>query len=247
MTAPLFLVAAGALDGVAEGALVRVDGAEGRHAVTVRRIAPGERVDVADGEGLLVRGQVADAGRDGLDVRVTAVESLPSPSPRFVLVQALAKGGRDELAVETCTELGVDEVVPWAAERSVVQWRGERGDKARKGWADTARAAAKQARRGRVPAVADPVDLRGLAERAAGSTCALVLHEAATNPLTTVALPETGDVLLVVGPEGGISDRELDVLAAAGAHPVRLGSTVLRSSTAGAAALSVLSARLGRW
>jgi len=245
-TTPLFLVHAGALGRLAAGDSFVLDGDEGRHAATVRRIRAGERVDVADGDGRVARCEVAAAGRDRLDLTVLALDLVPAPSPAFVLVQALAKGGRDEQAVETSTELGVDAVVPWQASRSVVRWEGERGEKARRRWAATAREAAKQSRRPRVPAVADVVTTAGLAARAADAALTLVLHEAATRPLAGVELPAAGEVLVVVGPEGGISDRELEALEAAGARTVRLGSTILRSSSAGPATLAVLNAR-SRW
>ncbi|HEX8496003.1 MAG TPA: RsmE family RNA methyltransferase, partial [Actinomycetales bacterium] len=155
MSAPLFLLPAGALASVVEGGPLLLEGAEGRHAATVRRIGAGERVDVADGAGQLARCVVGRAERDALVLEVLERVTLPEPAPRLVLVQALAKGGRDDLAVETATELGVDEVVPWQAARCVVQWRGERGAKARAGWQQTARAAAKQSRRPWVPVVAE--------------------------------------------------------------------------------------------
>ncbi len=246
MSAPLFLVAAGSLAGAGAGSAVELAGDEGRHAARVRRIGAGERVDLADGEGVLARCVVTAAGRDTLVLEVVERVDLPVPQPRLVLVQALAKGGRDDLAVETATELGVDEVVPWQASRSVVQWRGERGAKARAGWVSTARAAAKQSRRARVPVVAELADDARLAARVAAASLAVVLHEEATEPLAAQTLPQHGDVVLVVGPEGGIAPHELEALAAAGARSCRLGPTVLRSSTAGPAALAVLSAR-GRW
>jgi 16S rRNA (uracil1498-N3)-methyltransferase len=247
MTAPLFLVPPGRLDAVATGDGLVLDGEEGRHAATVRRIRAGERVDVGDGTGVVARCQVTSAGRDSLALGVVAVDRLPVPSPAFVLAQALAKGGRDEQAVEAATELGVDAVVPWQAARSVVRWEGERGEKARRRWAATARAAAKQSRRPRVPVVEAAVSTPRLAERARRSALALVLHEEAARPLADVEPPAAGEVLLVVGPEGGIAADELEVLVAAGAVPVRLGTEVLRSSTAGPAALAVLSTRTGRW
>ncbi len=247
MTAPLFLVAPGALDGLAAGASYVLDGPEGRHAATVRRLGAGEPVDLADGDGALVRGLVRGAGRDSLVVAVEAVERVPEPDLRLVLVQALAKGGRDEQAVESATEVGVDAVVPWQAARSVVVWKGERGEKARGKWADVARAAAKQARRPRVPVVEAPVTTAGLVRRAAAAAAVLVLHEGAAAPLTAVDLPPAGEVLVVVGPEGGVDATEIEALTGAGARAVVLGPTVLRSSTAGPAALAVLSARTGRW
>jgi 16S rRNA (uracil1498-N3)-methyltransferase len=246
VTAPLFLVDAGALDGVEAGATYVLDGPEGRHAATVRRIGVGERVDVADGGGALARCTVTAAEPARLVLRVDERDLAAEPAPRFVLVQALAKGDRDDLAVEAATELGVDEVVPWQAQRSVVVWRGERGEKARRKWQTTVRAAAKQARRARVPQVGALVHLDDLAARVQQATLAVVLHEDADLPLAGVELPSAGEVVLVVGPEGGISPDELQRLTAAGGRLCRLGPHVLRSSTAGPAALAVLSAA-ARW
>lgn len=246
MSAPLFLLDAGALDDVEAGATVVLDGPEGRHAATVRRIAAGERVDVADGSGVLARCTVRSTERGQVLLDVEERVELPEPSPRFVLVQALAKGERDELAVEAATELGVDEVVPWQAERSVVLWRGERGDRSRRRWEQTVRTAAKQSRRARVPVVGELVRIAGLVDRVRAAALGVVLHEDATHPLAGVAVPTSGEVVLVVGPEGGIAPAEVDALVAAGAVVCRIGREVLRSSTAGPAALSVLSA-LHRW
>jgi 16S rRNA (uracil1498-N3)-methyltransferase len=247
MTAPLFLVDAGTLDQVVVGAEVVLEGPEARHAVQVRRIGVGERVDLADGAGARVEGLVRRvAGGPSLTLEVTRCVVDPWPEVRLVLVQALAKGDRDVAAVETATELGVDEIVPWQAERSVVVWRGERSEKSRTRWAAKARAAAKQSRRSWVPVVAEICDTAGLERRVAVAALALVLHEDADQPLAAVDLPERGDVLVVVGPEGGIGAGELARLEAAGAVSVRVGSAVLRSSSAGPAAIAVLSAR-ARW
>lgn len=246
MSAPLFFVDHGELAAVGVGDTVRLDGPEGRHAATVTRLAPGESLAVADGSGRLARGRVATVGRDELTLTVEDLAVEPEPQPRFTLVQALAKGDRDLLAIEVGTELGVDEVVPWAASRSVVIWRGERAAKGQAKWERTVRTATKQARRARVPAVAPLADRRGVVERVARADLALVLHEEATEPLAGVDLPTTGEVLLVVGPEGGISPEETQAMVGAGARAVRLGSTVLRTSTAGAAAIALLSGR-SRW
>jgi 16S rRNA (uracil1498-N3)-methyltransferase len=247
---PRFVVAGGALDGLAAGAALRLDGEEGRHAGTVRRIRVGERLEVADGGGRVARCVVTAAGRDVLDLVVEDVSDVVERLPRLVLVQALAKGGRDEQAVESATEFGVDAVVPWAAERCVVQWSGERGERSRRRWEATALAAAKQSRRATVPRVAPLVTTAGLAARVSPGEALLVLHEDAAAPLTAVDLPPPGapgTLLLAVGPEGGVAPGELDRLVAAGARAVRLGPEVLRASSAGAAALAVLSVRLGRW
>jgi 16S rRNA (uracil1498-N3)-methyltransferase len=246
MTLPLYLVDPQLLAGQRSGATVVLDGAEGRHAATVRRTGVGERLLLADGAGTRAEAEVVAVGPGSLELRLDAVGADPEPSPRFVLVQALAKGDRDEQAVEAATECGVDEVVPWQASRSVVQWRGERGERSRRKWDHVLVAATKQSRRTRRPVLAATATTADLVVRAAASAATLVLHEDASTPLATVPLPEAGDVLLVVGPEGGVAPDELAALEAAGAVAVRLGATVLRSSSAGPAALAVLSAR-ARW
>lgn len=251
MSAPVFVVDAGRLAGVGAGDVFLLDGTEGRHAAVVQRRVAGERVDVVDGAGVRLRGRVRAAGPDGVHVEAEDVVVEPEPSPRLVLVQALAKGDRDEMAIEAATEVGVDVVVPWQAERSVVVWRGERAQKSRARWIGTVRAATKQSRRARTPDVELARDGRGLvdlvAATVAGGGVAVVLHESATAPLREVGLPDDGDVLVVVGPEGGISDREVDALTAAGAVTCRLGPHVLRTSTAGPVAVAMLAERLGRW
>lgn len=246
MTAPLFLLDGQSLATTSVGATLLLDGPEGRHAATVQRIGAGEEVLVADGTGRLARCTVTDAARDSLTLAVAELRDVAPPGVPLVLVQALAKGDRDLQAVEAATELGVDEVVPWQAERSIVQWRGERGAKSLRKWEQQARAAAKQARRPTVPAVAPLVRRDELARRVHDHALTLVLHEDADTPLSSVTLPAQGAVQVVVGPEGGITPAELDALTDAGASVVRLGETVLRSSSAGPAALAVLLART-RW
>jgi 16S rRNA (uracil1498-N3)-methyltransferase len=239
-TAPVFLV-----DALPAGTEAVLDGAEGHHAATVRRLRPGEALVLSDGAGGLADCVVAAAGAGVLRLTVTGTRRLDPPQPRFVLVQALAKGERGELAVELAVELGVDEVVPWSAARSVTRWEGARGQRSLERWRSAARAAAKQSRRAYLPAVAEPASTKDVAARIGAAAGALLLHEAAATPLATVPLPGEGDLVLVVGPEGGLDDAELDALSAATA--VRLGEPVLRTSTAGAAALAALSLRTGRW
>jgi 16S rRNA (uracil1498-N3)-methyltransferase len=246
VTLPLFLVEPDVVAGATVGSAVLLDGPEGRHAATVRRIGPGEQVMLTDGAGLRLTCDVVTAGKAELDLRVVEVGHEAEGQPRFVLVQALAKGDRDDQAVEAATELGVDEVVPWQAARSIVQWRGERAEKARRKWEATVVAATKQSRRARTPVVAELATTRTLATRIGGAAAAYVLHEDATLSLAAQVLPTTGDVLVVVGPEGGITPEEIAAFEAAGAVTVRLGRSVLRSSSAGPAALAVLSAA-GRW
>jgi len=240
VTDPLFLLESLAGTRPTVGGEVLVDGTEGHHAVAVRRLRAGERVVVADGSGGGVRGEVVDATKAGLRVRVSEVLDEPAPPVRLVVAQALAKGDRGELAVEMLTEVGVAEVVPWQASRSVARWSADRVDRGLTRWRSTAREAAKQSRRLRVPTVSDPVTTRSLVERLGAADLALVLHEDATDPIAAVGLPAAGEVVVVVGPEGGISPEELEAFAAVGARTVRVGDHVLRTSTAGVVALAAL-------
>ncbi|MBL7256138.1 16S rRNA (uracil(1498)-N(3))-methyltransferase [Paractinoplanes lichenicola] len=240
MSAPMFLV-----DALPAGDSFVLDGPEGHHAATVQRLRAGETLLLSDGRGTLATGQVDSVGKGTVSVSLGARSVVPAPDPRLVVVQGIAKGDRGELAVQAMTEIGVDEILPWAASRSVAQWRGDRGFKARDKWAATAREAAKQARRPWLPVVGGDPDCSTKQVAARLGASAFVLHEEATERLTTVPLPASGEIVLVVGPEGGISDAELAAFDRA--TPVRLGREVLRTSTAGVAALSVLSARLGRW
>ena len=246
MTLPLHLLPTDALAGRGVGDVVVLDGPEGRHAATVRRTRVGEHLLLTDGAGLRVEAEVIAVGSGSLDLRVVSVTSDPEPSPRLVLVQALAKNDRDDQAIEAATECGVDEVVPWQASRSVVQWRGERGEKAWRKWDAVLVAATKQSRRTRRPVLAPTATSAQLSARIGAAAAAFVLHEDARMPLAGVTLPASGDVVVVVGPEGGISPEELAAFEAAGGVPVRLGDRMLRSSSAGPAALAVLSA-MSRW
>ncbi len=246
MTHHLFLGDAAAVAAASVGDVLALEGDEGRHAAAVVRLRAGERFLVADGAGRRLLCEAEAVDRASVRGRVLEVTDEPEPAPRFVLVQALAKGDRDEQAIEAATELGVDEVVPWQAERSVAVWRGERATKSLAKWTAVVARATKQSRRARLPRTSPVVDLTGLVARVQQAAVTVVLHEDATEPLVGIALPAAGDVLVVVGPEGGISARELDALTAAGARPLRLGTTILRSSSAGPAALAVLNAA-SRW
>lgn len=229
------------------GETVTLTGAEARHAATVRRVRVGEAVTVGDGFGAWLQGEVESIVPGEVVIRVSARADAAPAHPRLVLVQALAKGDRDELAVQAATELGVDDVLPWQASRSVSRWDGPKAAKGRARWATIVREAAKQAHRAWVPTVAEPVTTAQLAKVAA-SARVLVLEPTAEDALTSLDLTgDDRDLVLVVGPEGGIAPEELQSLQTAGAQLVRLGDTVLRTSTAGPAALAIVSAALGRW
>ncbi|GAB3171362.1 hypothetical protein GCM10027059_39500 [Myceligenerans halotolerans] len=305
MSAPVFLAEGTPLGDYGVDSVFVLDGAEGRHAGVVQRRGPGERIDVVDGDGLRLEGVVESVDDGHVHLRVQRVVAEDPPVPVVTLVQALAKGDRDEQAIEAATETGVDAVVPWQAERSIVVWRGPRAAKSQAKWVATVRAATKQARRARVPEVAAPLTTKQLTARVrdvvgAGGTV-VVLHEEATTPLRGVPLPagaapagtaasaeereaaasgeavpsgegatfrdtanseavsepgtdpavagrrERRELLLIVGPEGGISDAEVGALTAAGAVTARLGPHVMRTSTAGPVAVAMLNERLGRW
>ncbi|MET8865320.1 16S rRNA (uracil(1498)-N(3))-methyltransferase [Nonomuraea sp. NPDC004580] len=241
MTAPVFLSAH------LEGPELTLDGPEGRHAASVRRLRAGERVDLTDGAGGVAECVVREALKDALRLEVLRRYDVEPPRPRLVVVQGLPKGDRGELAVEMMTEAGVDVIVPWAAARSITQWKGDKVAKALGRWRSTAREAGKQARRFHLPEVADLASTARVERLLAEAALGLVLHEEATEPLSGVALPAGGDVVMVVGPEGGVSEEELERFRAAKAEPVLLGPTVLRTSTAGVAAAAVLFSRTGRW
>ncbi|MDQ4011474.1 MAG: 16S rRNA (uracil(1498)-N(3))-methyltransferase [Actinomycetota bacterium] len=231
-----------------EGTETILEGPEGRHAATVRRLRPGECLVLTDGHGGQAICKVLETGRDLLRLHVLRRHTQPAPVLRVTLAQALIKGERGELAVELATEAGVDAILPWRASRCVAHWQdGPRAAKALSRWRETARQAAKQARRGWFPEVAEPVGTAVLGQRCAAAAGCLVLHEAATEPLASVPLPEKGELVLVVGPEGGITEAELATLTAAGGRPVRLGPEVLRSSSAGMVALSVIGVLSQRW
>lgn len=227
------------------GDVVSLTGAEAKHAAVVRRLRAGETVTVGDGAGTWLRGAVVEVSASRVDVEVTARSDVTAPETRLVLVQALAKGDRDELAVQASCELGVDEIVPWQASRSISRWEGPKAVKGRERWATIVREAAKQAHRAWVPVVAAAESTTQLVARAAEQRM-LVLDPTATVRLSAIEA-DGRDMLLVVGPEGGIAPEELERFEAAGAERVRLGDTVLRTSTAGPAAIAVLSVALGRW
>ena len=245
MTLPQHLVPS--LDGIRAGDTVTVEGDEAHHAVVVRRLRVGEALLLTDGLGRLVTGEVGETTKRSFTVVAREVADLPEPQPRVTVVQALPKGDRGELAVEVLTEIGVATVVPWAAARSVAVWKGERAAKSLAKWQATAREAAKQARRAWHPSVAPLATTDEVVALIASADVAVVLHEDATEPLSAHAQTPDGDLVVVVGPEGGLTDEEVARFVASGAVAVRLGSEVLRTSTAGVAAVAALLSRTPRW
>lgn len=229
------------------GDTVTLTGSEAKHAATVSRIRVGETIRVSNGRGLIVTGEVRTATPSAVELRVEAVQTQPAAQPPLWLVQALAKGDRDELAIQAATELGVDRVIPWAAARSISRWDAAKAIKGRDRWQTIVDEAAKQSLRAWTPSVSplhDTAELEAIA--AQPDVLMLVCVPGAESALASLDLDDR-TVCLVVGPEGGLEPREIERLVTAGAEPVRLGPEVLRTSTAGPAALAVLAARLGRW
>jgi 16S rRNA (uracil1498-N3)-methyltransferase len=229
----------------AVGDRVSITGPEARHAVTVSRLTVGETVSIGNGVGLSVSGPVVTAEHTELQIEVVTVREERRPEPAIFLAQALAKGDRDELAVQAATELGIDGVIPWTASRSISRWEGAKVAKGRDRWFAIAREATKQSVRSWIPDVLDLVTTKQLARLAEGARL-IVLEPTAAQALSELELDER-DLVLVVGPEGGVSPHELELFAGVGASIVRLGDEVLRTSTAGPATIAVLNVKLGRW
>ena len=234
--------------GARVGDAVTLTGSEAHHAAAVRRVRSGEQVTLGDGRGAWLTGECEAVTPREVVVRITHRIDTPPATPRIVLAQALAKGDRDELAVQAATELGVDAIVPWQAARSISRWDSAKAEKGRTRWASIVREAAKQAHRAWIPDVAALETTAALAGRGAASVI-VVLEPTAPRRLTELGLraDDPRDVVLVVGPEGGIAPEELEAFGRSGATLARLGDTVLRTSTAGPAALAVVSAALHRW
>ena len=243
MTAPVFFVET--LDGDCDEVIL--DGAEGRHAATVRRLGIGAALRISDGNGAAIDGRVVEVVGQSLRIAVQRRLDAPVPEPEFVVIQALPKRDRGELAVTLMTEVGVDLVVPWEASRCITRWREVRGARSLERWRSAAREASKQSRRLRMTQVTELATTRDVCAILAGAELGIVLHERAEHGFSTLALPRRGRIALVVGPEGGLTDGELQALRAAGGRLVRLGEAIMRTSTAGAASIAALAAGVGRW
>jgi 16S rRNA (uracil1498-N3)-methyltransferase len=241
------------VDAVPEpGQPVIVDGDEGFHAANVRRLRVGERVSLSDGAGAVAHCEIEAVTKGRLTARVLDRRVVAPPTPPVTVVQAIPKSERSELAVELATEAGADTIVAWQSARCVARWdSAARVDKGLRRWRAVARSAARQSRRPHIPTVDGVRSTKELvatvAAETAGGGAALVLHESATRPITELAVAGARCLLLIVGPEGGVADDELADLTGAGAYAVRLGPSVLRTSTAAAVALGALGALTPRW
>jgi 16S rRNA (uracil1498-N3)-methyltransferase len=235
------------------GELAVVDGDEGFHAANVRRIRVGEELDLGNGAGVIAHSVVEEVGKGRLAARVVSVRTSPPALPSVTIVQALPKSDRSELAIELATEAGADAFVAWQSDRCVARWDGPaKVEKGLRRWQAVARSAARQSRRPHIPTVTSLVSTKELASHVsslvgAKTSKVLVLHESATEPLRGVRLDDTESLMLIIGPEGGIGDDEMASLTGAGALPIRLGPSVLRTSTAAAVALGALGVLTPRW
>lgn len=241
MTLPVFISSAD----LQSTQTVVLDGDEGHHAVSVRRIRVGEKIELTDGNGCRAVCEVVSVGKKSLEAKIASVTTEPEPDVHFTVVQALAKGDRSDLALEILTEVGADEIAPWSAAHSIAKW-----DATGKGllkWQRIVREASKQARRAWIPKVSALHSTAQVAQLLAAADLALVLHESAQDSISAVNVPLTGSVVIVVGPEGGISAEELRIFTQAGARAVRMGTSVMRTSTAGGVALGVLMSATKRW
>ena len=228
------------LKDAAIGAVVELTGPEAKHAITVRRMRVGEAIQLSDGLGLRVKGSIAEISGNSLMVLVAEVITESLPARQLFLVQALAKGDRDELAIQATTELGITGVIPWQASRSISRWDGAKQAKGQERWQLIVNEASKQSLRAHNPKVLGITDTKGLIKVLADFDLVLVLDISATKLLNSLELPVQGKIALVVGPEGGIDPSELEHLSASGAVLISLGANVLRTSTAGMAAVAAI-------
>lgn len=245
MVEPLFFADIGA--GIKEGSSFTLSGSEAKHAVSVRRMAVGEKISISDGVKFRIRGVVSRVDKNSLELEIKLVESLEAPQVKLYLVQALAKGDRDELAVQACTELGVFGVIPWQADRSVSVWKDDKKAKGQARWQTIAAEAAKQSLHPLIPVVQPVQDSRGLIGALSSFDQVLVLNPLAESSIVKQDFPSHGSIAILVGPEGGLSDEEIELFSRAGFTGVHLGDGILRTSTAGVAAASYLQAKLGDW
>lgn len=245
MVEPLFFAAIGSDSAV--GTSFTLGGPEAKHAISVRRMTIGESISVSDGSGVKMRGKVTKVKKETLEISIESIEELFAPKSQLFLVQALAKGDRDELAIQACTELGLFGVIPWQADRSISIWKAEKKQKGQARWQSIVTEAAKQSLRAFIPRVEQVLDSQELISALEVFDQVLILEPEADKSITEINPPAEGKVAIVVGPEGGISEQELESFRQSGFSSVRLGRGVLRTSTAGMAAVSYLQAKLGDW
>lgn len=245
-------------DGMHTGWKLTLPASVKRHAVQSMRLKAGDELQLSDGRGLRVHAVLRDEQQGIAEVLEFGRE--PAPKVRLSLVQALAKNGHDEQAIDVATQIGVDEVIPWQADRSIAKWKAGRTDRK---WSQVLQAATEQSRRAWTPDLGECVSSKqvvAICRRACvRGSLVIVLHQDATRTWDEIddrirvlcdrCLKDGQErtIYVVVGPEGGISDQEVDMFTDAGAEVCVLGTNILRASAAGPVALSLLARSVGRF
>ena len=232
------------VDKLSGGQTQTLESDEAHHAIKVMRLKTGEEIKISDGEGNWVSGPISEVGKKNLKIDVTASGIEASKKPELVLVQALTKSDRNKEMLELVTVAGVDRIIPWQAERSISKWQSNSYDK----WTSSIKEAGKQSRRVNLPKLEKLMSAREITEQISASDCILVFHESANEKFSDLDISQSASsIYLVIGPEGGITDTELEIFKSKGGNLVRLGEPVLRSAHAGFAALASIQTKLGRW
>lgn len=251
MTLPVFRADTSQL-AVNPGDTILLTGEEGRHAATVKRLRIGEELIIGDGHGTVTTCVVTELVDKGtLAAEVCSRDTIPAAHPAVTIVQAIPKGERAELSVDLATQAGADTIIPWKSSRTIPKWNDKKAQKSREKWQKTATEAAKQARRAWDPQVAPLAGLRDITElvaqtKANGGLTA-ILHESATSKFAELPFAKASEIVLIIGPEGGLSDEEIAALEEAGGQTVIMGNTVLRTASAAAVALGALGVLAERW
>ena len=221
-----------------------LDNDEAHHAIKVMRLKIGEEIKISDGEGSWVSGPISEVGKKSLKITVTSNGIERIKKPELVLVQAITKSDRNKEMLELITVAGVDRIIPWQAERSISKWQSNSYDK----WSNSIKEASKQSRRVNLPKLEKVMSTKQIIEQMVVNDCIVVFHESANEKFSSLDISQKASTLyLIIGPEGGITDTELEIFKSKGGNLVRLGEPVLRSAHAGFAALASIQTKLERW
>lgn len=232
------------VDQLSAGTTQELGGDEGHHAVAVMRLGIGEQIKIADGAGNWVSGTITEVNKKSLKIDVAQRGSAQAGKPELIVVQAVTKSDRTKEMLELLTVGGADQIIPWQAERCISKWKSDSAQK----WQSAIKDAAKQSRRVKLPVLGDEVTTNQLIKLFQPADKVVILHESADTGISQLNLSnEFARVILIIGPEGGVSDNEISQLESAGAVTARMGELVLRSAHAGFAALSAVQSSIGRW
>ena len=224
------------------GATYEFDNEDANHAIRVLRMSTGTIFNLSDGSGSWAQVQVLTVAKKSMQVKVLETGHQNPLDTHFTVIQAIPKGDRIKESIEMCTEGGADRIVMWKAARSI----GKSDDKIEK-LQTTAREASKQSRRFRIPEVIGVAATNAVVDQIAQADLAIVFHESATMKVSELVIPGCKKVAIIIGPEGGLTEDEIDTFAAAGAKVALMGRPVLRSAHAGLAALSAVNTALSVW